>query len=173
MHSDGHRQLHAPAQQKLRGSCAAPFCTCAVQERARKQYATWLDRTFISKAVLTQAYETLSLLEGTSACTEAAISSGTRLRSEDLKDLSYYFNKARCTTCLEELRQQRWSEAVACASLDSREQSCTRQGRLWHAPHACHLDSPVVYMYMYPPHPSARSSAPLRHSQVRLLTLQH
>ena len=42
-----------------------------------------------------QAYETLSLLEGTSSCTEAAISSGTRLRSEDLKDLSYYFNKVR------------------------------------------------------------------------------
>ena len=41
-----------------------------------------------------QAFETLSLLEGTSNCTALAIESGTRLRSEDKADLDYYFNKA-------------------------------------------------------------------------------
>ena len=42
-----------------------------------------------------QAFETLSLLEGTSNCTALAIESGTRLRSEDKANLDYYFDKAR------------------------------------------------------------------------------
>lgn len=46
-----------------------------------------------------QAFETLSLLEGTSNCTALAIESGTRLRSEDKADLDYYFNKACFHPC--------------------------------------------------------------------------
>ena len=82
--------------QSLLSSFTRPMAAAAAAAaavRKRQQLACCVQQSEQLSLWSVQAYETLSLLEGTSSCTEAAISSGTRLRSEDLKDLSYYFNK--------------------------------------------------------------------------------
>ena len=72
---------------------AANICRIE-RHKADRRYASQQFR--LMHRLRVQAYETLSVLEGTSNMAESALRSGTKLKPEDVKNLSFYFNKV-CT----------------------------------------------------------------------------
>ena len=69
-------------------------CQCSALPSSRSQWKIQTGlRSQISACVGCQAYETLSVLEGTSNMAETALKRGTKLKPEDQKNLAFYFNK--------------------------------------------------------------------------------